>query len=326
PNEIGKLENVFRYVGSGRRAYKAVNIPQPQYRAKSLSIIVNYRDRPELMESFLQTLSRQKTNKTVEVIMINNQSTPENFDHVKKRAAELLPSLFKVIHEIYDAPFNLSWQDNRGAEISTGEVLFFINNDAYFMDTNVLEVLADWAMEPGVATVGPGFYGKAGRLVSSGVEVFPDKRRLHGYVMRECEEPYIAHTIHESAGNSFACAAINKETWLKLGGLNGDVFPDQYNDADLYIRAMMAGYKHIFVGTVRVFHEPGASEQRTREMVFRLHNRLCSIYPDMGKFHGREIFVNNIGIKLPDFAELIPALTLKLINFSSQIDKCRRVR
>ncbi|NJM18030.1 MAG: glycosyltransferase [Richelia sp. RM2_1_2] len=283
--KIVELDNLLRFVGwEENKVYKPLSYPAPSQKAKSISVIINYRDRPELMSTCLKSISQQQVNVPLEIILVDNQSKPENRQAVESQLKQLLPANITTQHLHYDAPFNHSAQSNLGAKNANGEVLMMFNNDAQLIDKHTLQILADWAITPGVASVGPRIIGKNQRLVSSGVQVcLPIGNRA--VRLQESTVSPLSQTVHYCAGNGFACAAISREIWFKLGGLNPIEFPTQYNDAEYFLRAMDAGFNHIYVGSLEVYHEPGQSEVRTREIVEKIHDKLRDLYPYMGKYH-----------------------------------------
>ena len=83
-------------------------------------------------------------------------------------------------------------------------------------------------------------------------------------VFRESEVEALSRTIHYSAGASFACAAVRRDVWHRLGGCDAEPFPSQHNDSDFDLRALARGSRHLYIGSVEVFHEPGTSEMHDR--------------------------------------------------------------
>lgn len=283
--KIVQLNDVLRFVGwQDNKVYKPLSYPGASQKAKSISVIINYRDRPELMLTCLKSISQQQVSVPLEIILVDNQSKPENRKAVELQIKRFLPANITTQHLNYDAPFNHSAQSNLGAEKASGEVLVMFNNDAQFIDKHTLQILADWAITPGIASVGPRILGKRKRLVSSGVQVCLPIGKRQVRIQESTVEP-LSQTVHYCAGNGFACAAISREVWFKLGGLKATEFPTQYNDAEYFLRAMDAGFNHIYLGCLEVYHEPGQSEVRTREIVEKIHDKLRNLYPHMGKYH-----------------------------------------
>lgn len=246
--------------------------------ASSVSIVVNYRDRPELMERFLASLARQRIDARVELLLVDNQSTPESRARVRS-LAESLPRSFPVKHLAYDAPFNHSAQCNLAARESTGEVLVMANNDIELLRERTLERLAAHALLPGIATVGPRFVDGE-RLVSAGIHAYPDPGLPGGAGIRESEVPPLSKVTRHTVGNSFACAAIARATWDRLGGLDETRFPIEYNDADFLLRARRLGLSHLYLGEEAVHHRPGASRATPPDRVRKLHEEICRLWAE----------------------------------------------
>jgi GT2 family glycosyltransferase len=282
--QIVHLDDILRFVGwQDSDIYRPLSFPEPEFNASSISIIINYRDRPELMVDCLKSIVKQKVTASLEVILVDNQSQPENRRIVEERARSILPPNISVKHLTYDAPFNHSAQSNLGAENAMGEVLVMLNNDAQFQENQSLQILANWAITPGVASVGPRALGDKGRLVSSGVQTCQPLGSRPTRIQESTVLP-LAQTIHYSAGNGFACAAISRKIWCGLGGLDSVEFPTQYNDADFFLRALNAGFQHIYLGHLTIYHEPGQSESRTRDIVEKIHDKLRLMYSDLVKY------------------------------------------
>lgn len=285
PNTIGYTPDILRYTGHAlSEVYEAVAPPRaPQRTCESLSVIVNYRDRPDLMIDCLKGIAAQRTTATVEIVLVNNQSSPENLSKIKDLAADLIDAPMLVKHIDYDKPFNKSAQDNLAAALSSGEVIVFFNNDAELLSENCLQVIADWALEPNVCCVGPRILGDHQRLVSNGVFARA-ANNSQAALIRENELEVFQHCIRPTVGISFACAAVSRESFEKVGNLDEAKFKSQYNDADFFIRALRLGMVHYHVGTVSCLHEPGASESRTKEKTIALLAEFRERYPEIGDY------------------------------------------
>lgn len=288
PSHIGGLThtpNLFRLTGFVKsRIFSPQVRLKPSHAASSISVVCNYRDNSTITLRLIKSLSIQATRSPVEVILVNNQSSAEELRKVQEGAEEILkPVGFNIVHINYDGPFNHSAQCNIAAGASTGDTLVMVNNDATFLARDALQELADWAHTPGIATAGARIIGDGGRLISAGIEIIA-KHKGGEPRIRESECAPLSRVVRHTAGNSFCCAAITKATWQKLGGLRAEVFPTQYNDADFVIRCLDAGLRHIYIGHISIYHEPGMSESRTRELVEALHARLLTLHPHMGAY------------------------------------------
>jgi GT2 family glycosyltransferase len=293
--------------------------PLPSAWADKISVIVNYRDQPELMEACLESLANQKLHSRLEVLLIDNQSTPENIERIASSAARLLATKAEVRHIRYDKPFNKSAQDNLGVETASGDVTVMMNNDAALTHPDALQTICDWAATPGIASAAPLFTGEGGRLVSSGVFIRPPQKNGHA-IIRENELATFASTVHYSAGSSFGCAAMSKAAWATVGPLDTEIFRSQYNDADVFIRALRLGLKHVYVGTVSCHHEPGRSEARTKQRVQDLLRQLMERHPDTADYGGTDPDLIKYGA-LPRFESTRANAWMKLVQKTRELGR-----
>lgn len=281
---IQVLSTPMRFTGwEAHSLYQPIVDLQPETTASSISIIINYRDRPDLMFLCLKSIQQQEITAGLQVILIDNQSEPHNREEVNRQIETFLPDPISVQHLKYDAPFNHSAQTNLGVEHATGEVLVMLNNDARFVDSHVLQSLSDWALTPNMATVGPRVIGLKQRLVASGIQVYSSTAKKPTGI---CESTvrHLSKTVRGTAGNSFSCAAMTRTTWHQLEGLSMHRFATQYNDADYCLRALEQGFQHLYIGSLTVYHEPGQSENRTRTSTDALHNQLRNYFPNLSNY------------------------------------------
>lgn len=280
PDSAIELPNVLRFTGLGNSAdYAPLKRLTPAHTATSISAIINYRDRPDLMSACLKSLAQQTITAQLEVILVDNQSQLDNRQQVEALAHELFSANIKVVHLSYDAPFNHSAQTNLAVSASTGNVLLMFNNDAQFTSPDIVQTLCDWALTPNVASAGPQFVGEGNRLVSSGVEVYPPDGSRPGGIRESTVVP-LAQAVRYTAGNSFACAAIAREVWLKVGGLDAETFRTQYNDTDYDLKSLALGFDHLYIGHLKVYHQPGQSEAKTRAQNEERHDQIRSRHTD----------------------------------------------
>jgi hypothetical protein len=64
---------------------------------------------------------------------------------------------------------------------------------------------------------------------------------------------------------TFACAMTRKETFEKLGGLEEVFFPNGFGDVDICLRALDAGYRHYYLGSLEGIHHESLSRAAVGE-------------------------------------------------------------
>jgi GT2 family glycosyltransferase len=250
----------------------------PRRRAEKISVIIPFRDEAERTCRCLRSVARQQTSGEIEILLINNQSHRSTLAAIEACLAELQPRFSWQIVD-YDRPFNHSRQTNLGAASATGDVLVFLNNDAEIESPDVLEAAAAWALLPRVATAGVRILDWRNALVCAGVRVLRRDDGTAGSPVVESRDAAFAGIVRETPINTFAFAALSRETFHRLGPLDEVLFPNGYNDVDYCLRARRAGLTHVYLGHLVVRHVPGTSRGKPNETYQHLALQLR--YPEL---------------------------------------------
>jgi GT2 family glycosyltransferase len=289
---IAHAPGLMRFIGWPEQA-PAVSWtpPRPSNRAKSISVIINYRDKGAVTADSLAQIQKQVVDATLELILVDNQSRTVERQIVEEAVHRLFGDRPDVVvrHARYDAPFNHSYQCNFGASLSTGEVLAMMSNDCHLVDPHALQTMADWALEPGIGGVMPRIVGAAGAITSAGVSIQPakdDREEQRSFRIQDCEVEYLSRIVRQTVGVTFACAAISRAAWFAAGGLDAIAFPTDYNDADFSLRCANLGLRHMYLGNIEAHHQAGRGDRRTREQAE-------SILSDLLKRHDLSAFAAN---------------------------------
>jgi GT2 family glycosyltransferase len=230
---------------------------EPRRRASKISVVIPFRDRPDETSRCLRSVVRQEVSGALEVILVDNNSTVGSRAQVGRVIAEAGGHEIHVME--YPHPFNHSRECTLGAELATGDVLVFLNNDAELLSPATLEEMAAWALLPGVATTGCRITRQDGTLVCAGMRVEPEG------LCRESEEAVYSTVVRETLGNTFACAAVSRGALRAVGPLDDVAFPNGYNDVEWCLRARRAGLRHVYLGHLRVNHRPATSRGASDE-------------------------------------------------------------
>ena len=230
----------------------------PAQRARTISVVVCFRDGAALTLRCIQSLARQALTGELQLILVDNQSAPAEAQRVLHGARALLGE-DRVTWLAYDRPFNHSAQNNLGARSASGEVLVLCNNDVELQEPDLLEQLAAWALQPKVATVGCRIEDPERRTGSHGHLVQPPSANPFQPALRENPDPILGRRVHAVAGSTLAIAAMARERFLAGGGLDEVRFPIGYNDMDFMLRCSAAGLTHLYLGHVSARHVRGSS-------------------------------------------------------------------
>lgn len=257
----------------------------PQRRAETISVVIPFRDKADLTVRCLASLAAQVTAAEIDVVLVNNQSVAASVRAVEAAAEERFRNGIRWSLSNYDAVFNHSAQCNLGIERSKGEVVFLMNNDAYFVSPNALDELAAWSLVDDVGSAGPRIQSPSDAIVWTGMR---HRHRSYGYgdfPIHESRDRRFEHNIRETFGNTFAAVAIARRRFATVGPLDAARYPAGYNDVDFALRARRAGFTHVYLGHVSVAHEKGASRLQADE-----HREQISLRIEYGELMDQLLF------------------------------------
>jgi GT2 family glycosyltransferase len=232
-------------------------LPAP---AGLVSIIIPFRDRPEVLRNCLRSLSAG-TYRSFEVILVDNGSAVPRTRHLLDRYGAR-PNV-----RIVAAPgeFNFAWLCNRGAQAAAGEFFLFLNNDTEVLDRDWLERMLLIAGDPCVGIVGATL-------------LYPDETIQHAGMFRRSDgvwvHPYRGRPADESGEGgelrvarcvpavTAACMLIRRELFQSLRGFD-ERFAVMHNDVDLCARVLQRGLQVVVTPHARLYHYESLSRGYT---------------------------------------------------------------
>jgi GT2 family glycosyltransferase len=247
----------------------------PKRAARTISVIIPFRDHAALTLRAIASVAVQSAADRTELILVNNQSSPEALDDLRSELMRTQRPPWRIID--YDLPFNHSAQCNLGIRASTAEVVVLLNNDAVLTSPSALDEMAAWALYPGVASVGVALRDPSDGAFAAGMEV----RRsapVTDSLVEERSDPALAPFTRTVFGNSFAAAALPRALFNDVGMLDAARFPNGFNDVEFACRTRARGYTHIVLGHCEAEHARGASRARADESAQKL--LLRALYPE----------------------------------------------
>lgn len=273
----------------------------PALRARRTSVVIPFRGRPELTLRCIHALAGQRLSGELELVLVDNQSEPGEARRILDGARRMLGEA-RVVAVAYDAPFSHSAENNLGARAATGEVLVLCNNDVALQDPALLEQLGAWALRPGIGAVGCRLEDPERGLGSYGHVFAPPSESPFQPPLMENTDPAYSRHVHAVPGATLALAAIRRELYLDLGGLDEVRFPIGYNDVDFMLRASRQGLTHLYLGHVWGQHRRGSSRTGDDEDLQTL--LINQTYPEAARGHLNQLARVRIG---PEAADAAPA-------------------
>jgi O-antigen biosynthesis protein len=226
---------------------------QPPVVLPRVSLIVPTRDRLGVLKVAVDGLLHSTHYDNMEVIVVDNGSvedaTLEYFESIRQDPR------VKVLR--VEGAFNFSELNNRAAEIASGSILGFINNDIEVIHDDWLLELVTQVTRPNVGAVGAKLYYANDTIQHAGVILglygvaahghrhFP--RNSVGYFGR----PMLVQNI---SAVTAACMVMPKAVFEQVGGYDELNLTVGYNDVDLCLKVREAGYDIVFTPFAELYH------------------------------------------------------------------------
>lgn len=229
-----------------------------------ISIIIPFKDKPELLMQVLNSILSQSTYNHYEIIGINNNSTESQTFNIMEHFQTHYSNLC-----FYDftEPFNYSRINNYAASLAKGEHLILLNNDIEIISADWMETLLEHSQRPEIGAVGAKLYfpnetiEHAGLIVGLKVEdmmygaIHPFKhsfRKSGGYFSR-------LFSIQNQSAVMASCLMVKKALYEQVGGFNEIELKIAYNDIDFCLRLRELGYLNLFTPYCEAYHYESAS-------------------------------------------------------------------
>ena len=198
----------------------------------------------------LQSLARLEDTTTFEVIVINDCSTDDSEEQLKKISG------INAFTQAKNGGFIESC--NAGAQRAKGEFLLFLNNDTEVLPGWLDQLIATYETQPDVGLVGSQLIYPDGRLQEAGGIVFADASGWNYGRFGSPDEPEYQH-VREVSYCSGASILIRKQLFNDLGQFDKRYKPAYYEDTDLAFGVRSVGKKVYYQPRSKVIHFEGIS-------------------------------------------------------------------
>ncbi|MEA2061297.1 MAG: glycosyltransferase [Thermodesulfobacteriota bacterium] len=241
------------YIHQGRTG-KSFQVKRRIREQKRISIIIPFRDDPEVLEACVESVLEKTEYPSYEIICVNNQS-------VKKKTFSLMeilkqiPGVF-VIH--YDSTFNYSAINNFAALRAKGDVFVFLNSDTEVISPGWLSAMLEHGVREEVGAVGARLYYINDSIQHAGIVLGISGVAGHAFkhVSRWDTDYYHGFPlmIRNVSAVTGACMMVRREVFEALGGFDESDFKISYNDIDFCLTARQKGYEIIYTPFAELYH------------------------------------------------------------------------
>ena len=220
-------------------------------------IIPNWNGK-ELLKDCLNSLRRQ-TYKKFQIIVVDNGSTDDSVQYVKKNFSEVI--VIKL-----DKNYGFAKAINEGVRNSNADYVVFLNNDTYADKNWLKELMAMADIHPEVISVGCKLLNYYRRKIIDGVGIMINEvgqARSLGY-QEEDQGQY--DKVKYIFGATAGAALFKRSAFIKLGMFDENFF--MYSEeVDFAFRAQFSGYKSIFCPKAMVYHKHKASAEKLPQLI-----------------------------------------------------------
>jgi GT2 family glycosyltransferase len=222
------------------------------FRAPAVTIIIPSRN-PILLGRCLKAL-RAKTAfpGRLELIVVHHETDASANSAMQKIIQD---NHARVIS--FDGPFHFARMMNKAAEMSSGELLIFMNDDIEPKGPDWLSDLTAPLAIPDVGVTGARLLYPNGTIQHAGMVLGMGDATGHGgrFLMDSPWWPWINFT-RDITSVTGACLATTKQLFQALNGFDLR-FPNNYNDVDYCLRARLAGFGVVLENDAVLVHHEG---------------------------------------------------------------------
>ncbi|WP_052380193.1 MULTISPECIES: glycosyltransferase [unclassified Pseudoalteromonas] len=282
----GVMEEIKQVPGYFRVRYELVNSPL-------ISIIIPTRDNAKVLKACIDSIYALSSYKNIEVIILDNGSVNERtLSYLEEVSNE---GQAKVIR--HDHPFNYSELNNIGAREASGELLLFLNDDTEVITPDWLERLGGYAQLKHSGAIGAKLLYPDSTSIQHGGILNLQAGPGHAFLQDDGDAPgYYMRSLLEY--NWFAvtgaCLMVDAKKFEVVGGFDED-FPIAYNDVELCMRLLDAGYYNTVCQAARLTHHESISrghDDVNPEKMLRLEQERKRMYYKHPDFFQNDPFYN----------------------------------
>jgi GT2 family glycosyltransferase len=230
-------------------------IPEP---APLVSLIVPTRDGYAVLKTCIESIFARTNYRNYEILIVDNQSNcPETLAYMAQLEASGKARILR-----YDAAFNYSAINNFAVQHAHGSVLGLINNDIEVINPEWLTEMVSHAMRADIGCVGAKLYYPNDTIQHGGVICGLGGIANHVHRHFSKSSPgYFGRLwlIHNLSAVTAAVLLVRREIFDNVGGLDEAGLPVAFNDVDLCLKVMQAGYRNLWTPFAELYHHESVS-------------------------------------------------------------------
>ena len=224
-----------------------------------VTAIIPSRDQGEMLRTCIDSVIKYHDNKVqLDIIVVDNDSqdtdTLEYLEHLSRLSN-------MTIHR-RPGDFNYAAINNEAVALARGNIIAFINNDIEAIKNGWLSRMAAQANRPEIGAVGAKLLYPDDTIQHGGIllGIGGVAGHAHKYLPAEADGYQMRLRLaHNLSAVTAAALVMKKSCFEQVGGFDAESFPVNYNDVDLCLRLMAAGYRNIFCPEAVLIHHESRS-------------------------------------------------------------------
>lgn len=223
-----------------------------------VSLIIPTRNGYDVLRACITSIIEKTTYPNYQIIIIDNGSNQQQ----TLSYLELLNQDHRIQVQRDNGPFNHSALNNRAAQTAQGSIIGLVNNDVEVISIDWLEEMVSHAIRPEVGAVGARLWHSDHTLQHGGMILGINWGTGHSHKgYKNGDTGYFGRTISTQSFSALtgACLFVRKTLFEKVGGLDEDLFPTDYNDVDLCLNLGSLGYRNIWTPYAQLYHHESAT-------------------------------------------------------------------
>lgn len=207
-----------------------------------------------LLETCIQSIRDRSSYRNIEIVVVDGYDVP----------AQVMQTISgDDLHFIHSGePFNFAQRINLGVTHAQGDFVLLLNDDVEVLTPDWIESMLEFAQQPEIGAVGAKLLYPNGSLQHIGVMVLGGNP---GHAFHQVAGDHPGYFLSNLVNRNYlavtaACLMMRRNLYKELDGMD-EVFPLNYNDVDLCLKAHQAGYRQVVTPYAQLVHYESASRQ-----------------------------------------------------------------
>lgn len=259
-------------------------------------VIINYNVQ-YFIEQCILSIKAASQNLTVEIIVVDNNSSDDSCKIIKEKYPEVI--LFENKQNI-----GFSKANNQGVKLAKGKFVLILNPDTVIAEDTLDKIYSFSKSRHNLGVLGVKLVDGAGNFAPESKRGIPTPmvsfNKLFGISSKRTGKYYATHLDENESGimdvASGAFMFIKRDVLKEVGGFNEDYF--MYGeDIDLSMKLLNKGYQNYYYANTQIIHFKGESTQKDIKYLSYFHSAMQIFYKKHFKLNLIYDFFMRIGIE-----------------------------